>query len=70
MLQTVNLGRIDQIVRACAGLTCLVLYFGDNSGWSWLWLGGIYFLVTASMASDPLYKLFGLSTRRRALHPD
>ena len=66
MLQTVNIHRLDQVVRLAAGIVYLILYFASRSVWDWLWLvGSLYLLITGGMASDPVYTLVGRSTRRR-----
>ncbi|MDX1996417.1 MAG: DUF2892 domain-containing protein [Thermoanaerobaculia bacterium] len=55
-----NVGSIDRALRVVLGLGLLAIVFvGPKTPWGWL---GLVPLLTASVASCPLYTLLGLRT--------
>jgi hypothetical protein len=60
---THNEGTIDRVFRVVLGLALLSLIFvGPHT---WLGLVGLIPLVTAFVGFCPLYRVLGISTRRR-----
>ena len=64
-----NLGTPDRIVRVLVGIALLVLPF--VAGWA-IWSGilaavGVVLVATAAFSFCPIYALFGLSSKRKAL---
>ena len=64
-----NLGNLDRIVRALLGLALIAFPFA--AGWA-VWSGvlaavGIVLVATAAFSFCPIYALFGLSSKHKAL---
>jgi hypothetical protein len=64
-----NLGNYDRIVRVLLGLAFVAVPFA--AGWA-VWSGilaavGAVLIVTAAISFCPIYALFGLSSKRKAL---
>jgi hypothetical protein len=64
-----NLGNYDRIVRVLLGLALVAVPFA--AGWA-VWSGilaavGAVLIVTAAISFCPIYALFGLSSKRKAL---
>jgi Protein of unknown function (DUF2892) len=61
---TTNMGSLDRMLRAIAGLVLLyVSYTGMFSSWAWAgYVVGAVLLVTAAVGMCPLYTLFGWNT--------
>jgi hypothetical protein len=59
-----NLGTIDRVVRAVAGVVLLLLAFtGPKTPWGYV---GLVLLVTSLVSFCPLYRMLGFSTTGRA----
>jgi hypothetical protein len=59
-----NVGNIDRVLRIIVGLGLLSLIFvGPKTMWG---LIGLIPLITAFVGFCPLYRIFGLSTSKRA----
>lgn len=59
-----NVGSIDQVIRLVIGFRVLSLVFvGPKTNWGYL---GLIPLLTAATGICPLYRIFGISTCRRA----
>jgi len=63
-----NMGNLDRILRVAIAVLIAVLYFTDVITGTWaiilLVLSGI-FLLTSFVGVCPLYKPFGISTRKK-----
>ena len=61
---TTNMGSLDRMLRAIAGLVLLYLsYTGMFSAWAWVgYAVGAVMLGTAAGGMCPLYTLFGWNT--------
>lgn len=56
---TANVGTLDRMLRAVAGLALLALAVFGGYWWGWI---GVVPLVTAFAGFCPAYRLFGLRT--------
>jgi hypothetical protein len=57
---TQNVGGIDRIIRAIAGIVLISLVFvGPKTAWGWI---GVVPLLTAILGWCPPYSLLGIST--------
>lgn len=57
---TQNVGLIDRVVRAAAGIFLIALaVFGEGMAWGWI---GVVPLATAAFSFCPAYRLLGLNT--------
>ncbi len=64
---TKNMGNIDRIVRTILAVAFIVVavIFG---GWFWILAGlAAIFLITSVISTCPIYKLFGISTRKESV---
>ena len=64
-----NMGTLDRILRVVVAVVIAVLYFtGQLSGVAAVVLGvlAVVFVLTSAVGTCPLYRPFGLSTRRRS----
>jgi len=62
-----NMGSIDKIIRLSAAVLIAILYFTNVISGTWAIILGVLaliFLVTSLVGVCPLYKLFGISTRK------
>lgn len=60
---TKNIGTVDRWIRLVLGILLLAGYvYNTGASYRWLYLIGIVPLVTAIVASCPLYTVLGLST--------
>lgn len=60
-----NVGTLDQLLRISLGIALVATFFLSTGGpWHWLLLIGIVPLLTGLLATCPLYRLLGVSTRR------
>jgi hypothetical protein len=58
-----NVGNVDRVIRAVAGVAILSLYFvGPQSKWALL---GLVPLLTAVMGWCPPYAIFGINTCKK-----
>ncbi len=57
-----NVGGIDKLLRIVAGV--VLLYFAFDEGYWWGWIGLIP-LLTGLVGFCPLYKVFGISTKKK-----
>lgn len=62
-----NISSMDRIVRVLLGVVLVVLFFVIDGGFRWIGLLGVVFLATAAINFCPLYKMFGVSTRKAPL---
>lgn len=59
-----NVGTIDKIVRIVLGIILLSLFFLLDGGKKYISLLGIVLLFTAFINFCPIYKIFGISTKK------
>lgn len=62
---TLNVGMVDRVLRALAGVVLIALalgYLGEPRVWGWI---GVIPLATAFMGNCPLYSVLGISTCKR-----
>lgn len=60
---TSNINSIDRVLRLIIGISLLALVFwGPKTYWGYL---GIILIVTAFINFCPLYKLIGVSTKKK-----
>jgi hypothetical protein len=60
---TPNVGTIDRILRAAAGIILIALVFvGPKTAWGWI---GVIPLATAFISFCPAYRLLGIRTTGR-----
>jgi hypothetical protein len=59
-----NIGSLDRVIRAVLGIALIVLFFVLEGGWRWIGLLGVVFLATSIVSYCPLYRPFGLSTKK------
>lgn len=59
-----NLGRIDKIVRIVVGTIIILLGFYYRNRWG---LIGLIPFISAYMGYCPLYKVFGVTTKRKKI---
>jgi hypothetical protein len=57
-----NVGKTDKIVRVIIALCIIVLGYVNQSWWG---LVGAGILIPAIVASDPLYTLFKINTKKK-----
>jgi hypothetical protein len=63
---TINIGSADRAVRIVLGIALLALLLFIDSPLRWIGLAGVVLLATASLRFCALYRVFGLSTLRKA----
>lgn len=63
---TKNMGTADRIIRTILGGLFVVVGLWQQGLWWILAAAGLIFLVTASVATCPLYMPFKISTRKSA----
>lgn len=57
-----NIGAADRTIRIVIGVVLIALVFvGPKTPWGWI---GVIALVTAFIGWCPLYRVFGLTTRK------
>ena len=57
-----NEGTMDRVLRVTVGILLIALVFvGPQTNWGWI---GLVPLLTGLVGSCPVYKLFGISTRK------
>jgi hypothetical protein len=59
-----NIGPLDRVVRAVLGGAILGLYGALPVPWRYLTLIGLLLIATALQSYCPLYRVYGVSTRR------
>ena len=59
-----NIAKTDKLICIVSGIVLLALIFVIKSDWRWLGLIGVILLGTAFLNFCPIYKLFGLSTKK------
>ncbi|MEY4708277.1 MAG: hypothetical protein RJB58_2000 [Pseudomonadota bacterium] len=60
-----NMGSLDRIIRAIAGLALLAFALGlifPGTGWNWLGWIGVVLIITAAVRVCPAYTLIGVRT--------
>lgn len=60
-----NMGSLDRIIRAIAGLALLAFALGlvfPGTGWNWLGWIGVVLIITALVRICPAYTLIGVRT--------
>ncbi len=64
-----NMGTLDRIIRLALVALVAILYFTDVISGTWAIILGIVaviFLLTSLVGVCPLYKPFGISTRKKS----
>ncbi len=63
-----NMGKLDRIIRAVAGVIALIIAFAAATGVAQivLWVVGAILLLTAAIGFCPLYAPFRFSTKKKA----
>jgi hypothetical protein len=56
-----NMGQIDRVVRAVAGIALIVWALQGGPVWAWI---GVVLLATAAIGVCPAYMPFGISTNK------
>jgi hypothetical protein len=65
MIMKKNVGNLDKWIRIILGVALLSLIFIISSGWRWIGLLGLVLIVTAFINFCPIYRIFGLSTKKK-----
>ncbi len=62
-----NMGKLDRIIRAVAGVIALIIAFAAATGVAQivLWVVGAILLLTAAIGFCPLYAPFRFSTKKK-----